>query len=338
MLRTPAFESKKQAEADVIADLTEWSGWANDGSATVADVERAVIRPKLYDGFCGLGGWAEGFIAEGWEVTGFDIEAHEYGDQKYPGKLILRDMLTIHGSELADADCLVMSPPCTEFSYMAMPFSRGKRIAKALRGQGEFPEPYTGSRTIPELTALFDACFRIQREACEAAGRHIPMVVENVKGAQPWVGKSKANYGSFHLWGDVDMVGDRIIAGGLRWESVRAAKRGVKIGGAAGDDWFTHHNRDEFLNRIAAGYKGIDPIGDGEKPNGTGGTSWFFKQRADPRDIRGTKQEGSGAVWFDTGITQHSSRSEARRAASAQIAKIPRPLSEYIARSFKPCR
>ena len=52
---------------------------------------------------------------------------------------------------------------------MAMPFTRGKRIAAALRGQGAFPEGYAGSRTIPELTALFDACFRIQREASEAA-------------------------------------------------------------------------------------------------------------------------------------------------------------------------
>jgi hypothetical protein len=32
-----------------------------------------------YDLFCGLGGWAEGFLAEGYEVVGFDIEAHDYG-------------------------------------------------------------------------------------------------------------------------------------------------------------------------------------------------------------------------------------------------------------------
>ena len=55
----------------------------------------------------------------------------------------------------------------------------------------------------PPSNALFDACFRIQREASEAAGRHIPLIVENVKGAQPWVGRSRWNYGSFHLWGDV---------------------------------------------------------------------------------------------------------------------------------------
>jgi hypothetical protein len=50
---------------------------------------------------------------------------------------------------------------------------------------------------------LFNAQFRIQREASEAAGRHIPMVVENVRGAQKWVGRAAWHYGSFYLWGDV---------------------------------------------------------------------------------------------------------------------------------------
>ena len=80
------------------------------------------------------------------------------------------------------------------------------------------------------------ACFRIQREACEAAGRHIPMVVENVKGAQPWVGPANAHFGSFYFWGDVAMVGNQVVAGGLRFgETVKAAKRGRKNDGGS---WF----------------------------------------------------------------------------------------------------
>jgi len=55
------------------------------------------------------------------------------------------------------------------------------------------------------LNRIFDACFRIQREASEAAGRHIPLVVENVRGAQEWVGKAVAHFGSFYLWGDVPL-------------------------------------------------------------------------------------------------------------------------------------
>ena len=86
---------------------------------------------------------------------------------------------------------------------MAMPWGRAKQIARALRGEDEFPEPYRGSRTIADLNAIFDACFRLQREASEAAGRHIPMIVENVKGAQLWAGRAAWNYGSFYLWGDL---------------------------------------------------------------------------------------------------------------------------------------
>ena len=36
------------------------------------------MRPLCIDLFCGLGGWAEGFLAEGWDVIGFDIERHRY--------------------------------------------------------------------------------------------------------------------------------------------------------------------------------------------------------------------------------------------------------------------
>jgi hypothetical protein len=77
---------------------------------------------------------------------------------------------------------------------MGMPWTRAKKTAA---------EYQVDSVKRAELTALFDACFRIQREASEAAGRHIPMVVENVKNAQPWVGRANWHYGSYYLWGDV---------------------------------------------------------------------------------------------------------------------------------------
>ena len=174
-------------------------------------------KPLCVDLYCGLGGWAEGFLAEGYHVRGYDIEAHDYGTGGYPGELILANVLKLHGSQFADAAVIVGSPPCTEYSYMAMPWERAKQIAKALRGHGEFPEGYTGSRTIEQLNALFDAQFRIQREACEAAGRYIPMVMENVRGAQPWVGRAKAKFGSFMLWGDVRQIGRKIVSR-LDWE------------------------------------------------------------------------------------------------------------------------
>ena len=39
--------------------------------------------------------------------------------------------------------------------------------------------------------------------SCAILGRHIPLIVENVKGAQPWVGRARWSFGSFYLWGDV---------------------------------------------------------------------------------------------------------------------------------------
>jgi hypothetical protein len=39
------------------------------------------------------------------------------------------------------------------------------------------------------------------------------MVVENVKGAQPWVGRAAWNYGSFYLWGDLPALMPSALAG-----------------------------------------------------------------------------------------------------------------------------
>src|SRR6185437_5447466 len=174
--------------------------------------------------FCGLGGWAEGLLAEGYDVIGFDIERHEYGDHRYPAQLVIQDVRTLHGSQFKDAALIVASPPCQAYSYRAMPWKRAKALP-------------------PPDNELFETCFRIQREACEAAGRHVPLIVENVRGAQKWVGRARWNYGSFYLWGDVPAImpptiGARKVAGfrfdgsGRSFQS--ASVEGVKQGG----DWF----------------------------------------------------------------------------------------------------
>lgn len=325
------------------------------------------MKPLCIDLFCGLGGWAEGFLAEGYTVIGFDIERHDYGTGGYPGQLVLQDVLTLHGAQFRDATCIVASPPCQEFSYMAMPWKRGKQIAAALRGQAEFLEDYAGSRTIDDLTRLFDACFRIQREACAAAGRYIPLVVENVKGAQPWVGRAKAHYGSYYLWGNVESVGGRIVCWGrpgvpeFGMAGVRASGRVQKVPG------FNFHQHEKgspggSFQSAAVGLPivfavrdgkpraaspvlrrryGDNPVrgaavGEGLKVPGIKLSEVGFNVAAAQRYREGVKQQGSGPEWFDLGIARHSSKSNSRKAASAMIAKIPPELARHVARMFKP--
>lgn len=186
---------------------------------------------------------------------------------------------------------------------MAMPWSRAKQIAKALRGQGEFPAGYSGSRTIKELTALFDASFRIQREASAAAGRHIPLIVENVRGAEPWVGRARWNFGSFYLWGDVPA---------LMPATIKAQKFNPDGSAHPPGSWFKIA---DSKNRGAnSGHKMVG----------------ISQPRKNGKGING----GSG--WFEGGAAKHGSKSTSRKAASAIIAKIPLPLSRHIARTYHP--
>lgn len=270
-----------------------------------------MTAPLAIDLCCGLGGWTEGLLSEGWRVRGYDIEAHEYGEERYPAELVLRNVLEMHGSEIADADLIVASPPCTEYSYMAMPWKRAKQIARALRGEGEFPEPYRGSRTVEQLNAIFDACFRLQREASEAAGRHIPMVVENVKGAQPWVGRAKWSFGSFFLWGDIPAL-------------MPPQKYHQRLKVKAGEQW--NVNRANYT-----GTRGWDDEGlknPGFRFDGSGRSFQSESVERHAGDTFGWSKESS--------LRNCNSKLPARKQASALIAKIPLALSRHIARVYKP--
>lgn len=282
------------------------------------------MRPLAIDLFCGLGGWTDGLLAEGYDVVGFDIEQHVYGEHRYPAQLVVQDVLTLHGSQFKTATLIVASPPCQEYSYMAMPWSRARAIAADYR---------SGKRDVKQLTALFDACFRIQREACEAAGRHIPLVVENVRGAQPWVGRSRWAFGSFHLWGDVPAlmpIAKRVAkVPGLDWSGY--GKPGYKAKGFnvtanqrvrddiknAGGSWFNiAHNKKSG--------KGCNPVNDTGRKRPDGGAGSWFGSYAEQK-TRGTISPGR----------MHGSKSKDRKFASAMIAKIPLPLSRHIAATYR---
>ena len=269
------------------------------------------MKPLVIDLFCGLGGWSEAFLAEGYRAIGFDVEAHDYGDgKKYPGELVLRDVRSITGADLVKEygvpEIVVASPPCQEFSYMAMPWSKAKEKMRRI-----LADPAEQKR----LTDLFNQCFRIQREVSEAAGRYVPMIVENVRGAQKWVGRARWNFGSFYLWGDVPAL--MPIPGKVRktpegsWDLTRKNYNG------------DHRWKDEGVK-----------AGDRRKPDGTGWTNSF----ADT--LKGVDYEAGNKGFGDFNncemAIKYGSKSKKRKQASAEIAKIPPALAAYIARVFKP--
>jgi hypothetical protein len=92
---------------------------------------------------------------------------------EYPAQLVVQYVLTLHGSQFRDAALIVASPPCQAYSWMAMPWKAAKAKAAAIRADE------TG-QMLADLNRLFDACFRIQAQASLAAGRRVPMIVENI--------------------------------------------------------------------------------------------------------------------------------------------------------------
>ena len=303
--------------------------------------------PLAIDLFCGLGGWTEGLLAEGYHVVGFDITHHEYGEHRYPAQLVLQDVLTLHGQQFRTASLIVASPPCQAYSWRAMPWKAAKAAP-------------------PPDNSLFNACFRIQREASEAAGCHIPLVVENVCGAQKWVGRARWHYGSYYLWGDVPalmpIVRKAVKVGGLDWS--KHGQPDYKTSGAAGcfrDSALKNNGGSWFGERDGKPIERNDARN--QHPIKNQGGSWFNVAHnttsgrgrnpdgRDPMWQRGFQATAAdrlvddhvklGNSWFHgyrkgQGPRNHGSKSVKRKMASALIAKIPFELARHIAAVYHP--
>lgn len=252
-----------------------------------------MAKPLCIDLFCGLGGWADGFLAEGYDVVGFDIERHDYGTGGYPGQLVLQDVLTLDGRQFRNAAVIVASPPCQAYSYRAMPWKRAKALP-------------------PPDNTLFEACFRIAREA------GVPLIVENVRGAQKWVGRARWNFGSFYLWGDIPALMPPVNRGVMKLGVAHRSNGETNFHGSAA--------------RAATGRK-VESLNGGRRTDPGKGARFTTRDCGEERK--------NGGDWFGAGKDcslqrRASSKSPARKAASAQIAKIPFPLAQHIARVFKP--
>jgi len=144
-----------------------------------------VSKPLAIDLCHGSGGWTDGFIAEGYRVIGVDVNAidgylgeHVTGDVR----VLLSDLRQRRCDrileEMASAAVIVASPSCEEFSRHQMPWTRARNP----------PQPDQST---------WKACVDI------AVVLGLPIVLENVRMAQHWMGRAAWHAGSFYLWGNV---------------------------------------------------------------------------------------------------------------------------------------
>lgn len=267
------------------------------------------MKPLVFDLYCGLFGWGEAFAKAGYRVIGFDVENQfaNFGKQMPANcELVLRDARSLTGAALVQEygvpACIVASPPCQEFSYMAMPWSKAKEKRRKI-----LADPAERKR----LTDLFNQCFRIQREVSDVAGRYVPIIIENVRGAQEWVGKARWNFGSFYLWGDVPAL------------MPIPMQRPIKQQGSM------------TPGKQRWRREGIAPLATGHKSQGL---NWSDQTRRghDFTRIAGRQAADSFGWSKDTPLRNNNSKSHKRKEASAVIAKIPLALAAWIARCFYP--
>jgi site-specific DNA-cytosine methylase len=138
-------------------------------------------HPLCIDLCAGLGGVAEGFLAAGYHVIGYDIKDHGY-----PADLIIQDVREtdsiVARHQGHPITVLWASPPCNEFTMRDLPWGRNQNLPP------------------PDLS-IITACIELARQLKPKA-----FILENVRGAQSWIGKAPLHRGPYYFWGDVALI------------------------------------------------------------------------------------------------------------------------------------
>lgn len=324
---------------------------------TVRAVFVIEMKPLAIELFAGTMSGTAGWCELGGRSIGFDLayEAH-HGTPHLNASRVIQDALTLDGAQFKAADFIWGSSPCQAYSYLAMPWSRSKcplckgtklvfewqLIVGVMKGAStelgklvpcDCKENSAKAKELrrkweldgPDNT-LFDSVLRIQREASAAAGRFIPYIQENVRGAVPWIGKRDmslsawksltqaerikagrpdAVFGSFYLWGCCAQIGNRVVAG-RELADIRAGRGRFDMGVAPkkalkghGSTWFGIQNNGDTHDQ-----RSVNPVSGANKVPGFrfDGSGRIFQTAS--VEASGVKQPGNNGerLWKDRPI------------------------------------
>jgi len=120
---------------------------------------------RALDLFTGLGGWLDGLVLEGFDVVGVEIDPKIAALNKH--RVIVADVCELNPEDFKGYDLIVGSPPCRNFSRIAIagknvwkvppdPEGEGMRLVKAFINFVEVAQPrYWLMENVPGLQRYY---------------------------------------------------------------------------------------------------------------------------------------------------------------------------------------